>query len=437
MNREELIMVCCCDLAGQVRGKGFPASELASRLKRGVGWVPTNAMITAFGDIGDSPWGSRGDLLLVPDPETKVRVEFGDDSPAEHFLLGDIVHTHGEPWGGCTRTFLKDALTALQQEAGLTLLAAFEHEFHYSGVEQRANGSYNLDAFRRQDVFSEVFIHALRQAGLEPDSFMAEYGPQQYEVTVGPRDGLRAADEAVILREMARATAHRLGHNVSFSPLVTHEVVGNGVHLHMSLHDLDRKPVTYDKSGPGGLSEVAAQFAAGILRHAPAICALTAPSTVSYQRLVPHRWSASYTNLGFRDREACLRICPVVEIGDADIAKQFNMEFRAADAAASPYLQLGILVYAGLQGIREKLPAPPITDRDPEEMSEDERAAAGIAVLPRSLAEALDALEADDVAKNWLPANLLKGYLPHKRFEIGLMAELTLDEQCKRYAEVY
>ncbi|MCG8693663.1 MAG: hypothetical protein MI806_20855, partial [Minwuiales bacterium] len=77
MNREELIMVCCCDLAGQVRGKGFPASELASRLKRGVGWVPTNAMITAFGDIGDSPWGSRGDLLLVPDPETKVRVEFG------------------------------------------------------------------------------------------------------------------------------------------------------------------------------------------------------------------------------------------------------------------------------------------------------------------------------------------------------------------------
>jgi glutamine synthetase len=148
--------------------------------------------------------------------------------------------------------------------------------------------------------------------------------------------------------------------------VVTRGIVGNGVHIHFSFQDATGTPVTHDPAGPGGLSKPAAAFAAGILKYVRALCAVTAPSIVSYERLRPHSWSAFWGNLGLRDREALLRICPVPAAEDIDPAPRFNLEFRAADAAASPYLQLGMLVYAGLQGIRDGLPAPAIHDGDPE-----------------------------------------------------------------------
>jgi glutamine synthetase len=437
MIREELVMVCCCEIAGQVRGKGFPLRDLEARLARGVGWTPTNIQITSFGPIADSPWGPFGDLFLVPDPATETRVDFEDGSPVEHFFLGDIRHTDGRPWECCPRTLLKAAHNALQREFGLSLRAAFEHEFHDAGADARTGGSYSLDAVRRQGAFPEVFLAALSAAGLECDSYLPEYGPQQYEVTCAPAVGVTSADHAVVVRELARATARRLGHRVSFAPAVTPDVVGNGVHIHMSLSDAHGTPVTFDAGQPFGLSARAASFAAGILRHAPALCAFTAPSVVSYIRLVPHRWSAAWTNLGFRDREALVRICPVNEFAGGDVAGQYNIEYRAADATASPYLALGALLSAGLEGLRQGLPAPGIMESDPGDLSEAERAARGVARLPQSLAEALDALEADEVARAWLPAELLDAYLRHKRAEIAIMEDVDRDERCRRYADAY
>src|SRR5258708_5878224 len=173
MRREELIMVSTCDIAGQVRGKAFPAKALPGRLRRGVGWTPTNSMITCFGPIGDTPFGALGDLMLVPDPNTEVRVDFGDGGAIEHFFLGDIKETDGSPWSCCPRQFLKRGLDELEA-AGLRLLAAFEQEFAYTGVEDRPNSAYAHDAFRRQGIFGEAFTRAMRQAGVEPDTFMAE-----------------------------------------------------------------------------------------------------------------------------------------------------------------------------------------------------------------------------------------------------------------------
>ena len=438
MQREPIVMVCYSDIAGQTRGKGFPASDLPKRLRKGVGWTPTNIMLTAFGPIADTPWGPFGDLVLMPDPATEVRLDFGDEHPREHFFLADVLHTGGTPWDCCPRTFLKRALDDLEREAGLRLLSAFEHEFHYEGADERLGSAYNLDALRRHGLFGEVFIAALRAAGAEPDSYLAEYGPRQYEVTVAPAQGVTAADRAVILREVARATARALGgHRLSFAPAVTPEVVGNGVHIHMSLLDLEGRPVTHDPSGPHGLSETAGRFAAGVLHHARSLCALTAPSVVSYYRLVPHRWSAAWTNLGHRDREACVRICPVSEVPGAHVAAQFNIEFRAADAAASPYLALGALVRAGLEGLRRGLPVPEPTAIDPETLSDDERARRGIVRLPQSLDEALDALAGDPAAKAWFPEALFDAYLRHKRFEAGLMAELDRGARCARYSQAY
>jgi glutamine synthetase len=437
MPREHLVMFCYCDIAGQVRGKGFPASLLPRRLNTGIGWTPTNIMLTAFGPIAESPWGPFGDLVLMPDPASEADVDFGENHPREHFFLSDVLHTDGRPWECCPRTFLKQALDALEQQAGLHLISAFEQEFFYEGAHERLGSAYNLDAMRRHSTFGEVLIGALQSVGVEPESYLPEYGPRQYEVTYAPSLGVTSADRAVIVREIARASARVLGHRLSFSPAVTPDIVGNGVHIHMSLLDLAGRPVMYDTSAPYGLSETAGRFVAGILHHAGALCALSAPSVISYLRLVPHRWSAAWTNLGYRDREACVRICPVLDMPGVPVAGQFNIEFRAADATASPYLALGAVVYAGLDGLLQEMPVPEVTTVDPQGLDEHERARLGIVRLPRSLEEALDALVADQAASSWFPDGLLDAYLRHKRCELSLMADLDQNERCRWYQETY
>ncbi len=437
MGREHVVMVCYCDIAGQVRGKGFPSAQLNRRLQTGIGWTPTNIMLTGFGPIAETPWGPFGDLVLLPDPATQVDVDFGAEHPREHFLLGDVLETDGRPWECCPRTFLKRALAALEEEAGLRLVSAFEQEFYDEGADERIGSAYNLDAIRRQSLFSEVFIDALHRAGVEPESYLPEYGPRQYEVTYAAASGVTSADRAVIVRELARAAGRTLGHRISFSPAVTPDVVGNGVHVHMSLVERSGRPAMYDADAAYGLSEIGGQFVAGLLQHAPALCAVTAPSVVSYLRLLPHRWSAAWTNAGFRDREACVRICPVMEHAAAAAAPQFNVEFRAADATANPYLALGALVYAGLDGIRRKMPAPAVTTTDPGLLDEAERERCGIRPLPHSLGEALDAFEADEATQTWFPPALRAAYLAHKRCEVALMAELDRDERCRRYREAH
>lgn len=438
MNREEIVMLCTSDLAGQVRGKGFPAAELEARRRKGVGWTPTNSLITAFGPIAPSPWGPFGDLVLLPDVHTHVRVDYGDDLAAENFMLGDLCHLDGTPWSVCPRSFLKRTLDRLAEAHGLSLLAAFEHEFAYDGVDERPNAGYALDAFRRQGRFGETLLGALQEAGIGLDTFMPEYGPCQYEVTMAPAAGVRAADEAVILRELTRATAHHMGARATFTPVLRPGAVGNGVHVHFSLREADGGgPINYDPDRPHGLSERAGAFIAGILEALPAMTALTAASSISYLRLVPHRWSAAYNNLGYHDREAAVRICPVFETTGVDSTQQYHFEFRAADATASPYLLLGALVAAGLHGLNAGLPSPTATESDPDAMSEAERKAARIERLPQSLGEALDRFEADSILGGMIGAELKTAYLAHKRFEAELMAGLSPEERCERYRLAY
>jgi len=178
MIREELVFVATCDISGHVRGKGFPARELPGRLKKGIGWTGSNLMMSPAGPIWDTPFGTAGDLMIVPDPAAEVRVDFADGSAIEHFFLGDICTTDGKPWECCPRDFLRRAVHELEDAAGLHLVAAFEQEFLYTGIEDRPGDAYALGAFRRQGSFGETFIAALRAAGPVPDSFLAEYGPR-------------------------------------------------------------------------------------------------------------------------------------------------------------------------------------------------------------------------------------------------------------------
>lgn len=438
MIREEVIMLCTADLAGQVRGKGFPSSDLEARLKKGIGWTPTNSMITALGPIAPSPWGPYGDTVLAPDPATRIRVDFGPETPACHFMMGDIMNLDGTPWSVCPRGFLKRMLAALEEKHGLKLKAAFEHEFILEGVEERPNASYALDAFRRQGRFAETYLGAMKATGLAIDTFMPEYGPKQYEVTVGPAEGVSAADQAVAVREIARAVAQNCQTRASFTPILRPDAVGNGVHVHFSLMDAESgEPVNYDASAGDGVSALAASFLAGVLQLLPAITAVTAASTISYLRLTPNRWSAAYNNLGECDREAGVRICPVLPGAGSDISRQFHFEFRAADAAASPYLVLGAIVAAGLYGLDKKRDRAKVCPRPPQDLGDAEREALGIVRLPQSLGAALDLFEKEEALKPLFGEDLMAAYLGHKRFEAKLMEGLSPEQQCAKYQLAY
>lgn len=438
MQHDALTMFCYTDLAGQVRGKGFPSRQLEKRLKGGIGWTPTNIMFTAMGTIAPSEWGAHGDVLFIPDETTGVEVDFQDGTPAERFYLCDVRNTDGTPWDCCPRTLLKEAVRDLQRETGLTLRATFEHEFIYSGANSRPADNYALDAMRRHGSFGETYLGALRTAGVEVDSYMSEFSEGQFEVTVPPLEALAACDTAVIVKELARATAWRMGQNVSFSPRVTQDGLGNGVHIHFSLWDESGAPVSHDADRPLGVSEPAGRFLAGVVRHMRALCAFTAPTPVSYLRLVPKTWTGVWSNVGYRDREAGLRICPTFNADGAAVAPQFNYEFRAADATGNPYIQLAVLLRAGLAGMRDRLAAPePTKDADCADLSPQERAARGIVRLPASLDESLAALESDDTARGFLQERMLSAYLTIKRAELALCREMDPAELCRRYAEIY
>ena len=430
-----LIFAATCDIAGKVRGKAFPADQLEKRLSRGVGWVPTNVQITCFDGIGDSPFGSLGDLLLVPDPACEVNVAFGDAAP-ERFMLGDIVTLEGQPWEFCTRQILREALDRLHRLSGARLFSAFEHEFQLKGGGL-PNEGFGRSAFESQRVLLETLMGQLKAAGLTPDSIMKEYGPNQFEVVVAPEIGVASADAAVILRELTRSTARHLGEEATFAPILDTASVGNGVHIHLSFQDDAGTPLTYDADGPCGMSKLTDAFAAGVLKYLPNILALTAPSVVSYERLTPHRWSAAYNNLGFRDREASLRVCPVTAKDPASVAKQFNIEYRAADAAACPHLALAAVVHAGCQGIEDGLRAPEATQDDLSLLSPEELAARGFTRLPETLEAALDAFTGDATVTGWFPAEFAAVYRAHKEAEIAHVAGMDTAAKCAAYAETY
>ncbi|MDB6083461.1 MAG: glutamine synthetase type [Gammaproteobacteria bacterium] len=420
MQREQIVFVGTSDLSGHFRGKSFSAADLPARLERGVGMSPANLFISAFGPIQVTPFGTQGEVFLVPDPATRVSVHF-EGSATEYFLIGDFRTLEGAPWNFCPRQVLRRALDRLEAETGLRLLAAFEQEFIYTGVAAHPQQPFELDAYRRQGLFGETLLAALRQAGVVPDSFLSEFGPRQFEVTVAPAVGLRAADDAVITRELAQAVAFRFGQRVSFTPAPEPNGTSNGTHIHWSFLDGDDQPVLHDERERWHLSALGRQFTAGILHHLPALCAVTAPSVPSYYRLRPNRWAPVQADVGSLDRGSAVRICPTVGSDSTQRARQFNVEFRVADAAASPYLALAVLVQAGLDGVRHR------REIDVERPQP----------LPTDLGSALTRLESSEAAAEWLGADLLAAYVSFKRAEIAGLENLDENEICRRYAEVY
>lgn len=434
---EPLVAVVTTDLSAVTRGRFVAESKLQKTAATGVGWLQANLSMTPFNSIVDpNPWGSSGDLRLIPDLKARFRTTRTGSATPFDLVAGDVVELDGSAWPGCTRTMLREALADLKAATGLSVVAAFEHEFHIAGSFASAH-SFSFAALRRTDPFAPNLMAALAEAGVAPEVVIAEYGEDQFEVTHEPADALTAADRAVAIREITREVARNAGWRASFAPKIAPTAVGNGVHIHFSFVDDDGRPATYDAAHPGGLSSLAGAFCAGVLRHLPAITAMTAASVSSFYRLKPHSWSSSYTWLADRDREASLRICPTVTIDGRDPARQYNIEYRAADATGNPYLSLAAIIRAGLEGLNAKLPSPPLVTGDPTLMTETERASLGLVRLPETLPAALDALLADSIVTGWFAPVFVETFVGLKQHEAERLAGLDPVAICDLYRTLY
>ncbi|EPC03552.1 hypothetical protein L861_18630 [Litchfieldella anticariensis FP35 = DSM 16096] len=435
----DLISIVTTDLTAITRGRAVPREALEKEAASGCGWVPANSALTPQDIIADpNPWGSHGDLRLVPDLDSQVHVRaISDQVPDMHYVHGNLHMVDGDPWPACPRTLLEAELARYQSDLGWRVKAAFEHEFILNDPASSPAPAFSLQAQRRAARFAACLVEALASSHNSPETFLPEYGQYQYEVTCRPAMGLASADRAINVREITRDIARQLGLSASFTPQPSPGSVSNGVHLHISFLDENEVPVLPNLEGAVGLSKWGEHWAAGVLHYMPALCAFTAPSPVSYLRLQPHHWSSAYTCLGVRNREAALRVCPTTRLGNKPVERQFNLEYRALDATASPHLAMAAILMAGRLGIEQQLPMTARADQDPDALSERERAELGILPLPSSLGAAMEALQASPELEACLPEPLLATYRALKRQELANVEGLDDNALCALYRSIY
>lgn len=425
MTDSPLAFIATNDLVAMTRGRALPLADLSAT--SGVGWVPADLAINAFGHlIEPNPFGALGDLRLIPDMTSRTPLP-SPSGPIEMFMA-DQTLPDGTPWECCPRSILKSAVRRLEDDHDLSIMATFEHEFALVDPQGKPEGpgAFTLAGLISGEPFGFDARHALSTAGINWENWLPEYGPGQFEVTVAPDPALRAADVAVLTREIIRTVANLHGRRATFAPLLHPDVTGNGVHVHLSLWK-DGVPVTYDPNGQAGLSTIALSASAGILDHAAAMLMWTAPSHVSALRLTPHRWSAAGSFVGLHNREALVRVSSVPP--GSDPAHAYNLEYRAADATANPYLVLAVLIHAVCDGLDRRLSLDSVMTGhiDDEEYT----------ALPIDLACAIAAFDKDEIARGWFPTDLIETALAVRKGEWETVKGLDLPGRCRAYAERY
>jgi glutamine synthetase len=309
----------------------------------------------------------------------------------------------------------------LLAERGARLEVAFENEF---SLATQVDGQFvpidsglcfsTISATAAQDYLDELAA-ALDAQGIVLEQYYSELGHGQHEISTGHAPALEAADVQVYVRETIRGVAARHGLVASLAPKPWPENAGNGGHIHFSLWDSDGgRNRFHDASASDRLSGEARSFVAGVLDHLPGLCGLTAPSFNSYHRILPQYWAGAFVCWGHDNREAPLRV-PSVFWGMEEAST--NVELKSADASSNPYLAVGGLIAAGLDGLTRELEPPDPVEVDPATIDEQERAARGIVRLPATQEEALDALEADAVLMTALGPVLSGSYLTVRRSE--------------------
>lgn len=430
----QLVRFAYCDYSGVTRAKVIHVSHLANKLREGLGLTRAQMAINLLEQLIDiEGMEPVGEVRLVPDPETFSVLPWTPGSAS--ILCDQLDHNHLN-WGACPRSFLKD-MVAQAEDMGIKIEATFEDEFYLAREE---NDSYV--PFDHAPVYSSIgldlsaqimhdIVKALVAQDIVVEQAINEYGPGQQEISVRHAPAMRAADNQIKLRDTVRGVA--LQHNLlaSFAPKPFPEEIGSGCHVHFSLWDREgQRNLLYDTHDARGLSEMGRQFIAGVLDHLPALIALTCPSYNSYRRLQPQTWSAAYTAWGFDNREASVRVASPFWGREE---QTYNVELKSVDSSANPYIALGGLIAAGLDGIKRQLQPGQPCEHDPAKLSDAERAANHIRRLPTTMHEALDNLSKDMLLMGAMGDLMSRSYLAIRRSEERAFAEQNLDFEIRNH----
>ena len=434
----QLVRFLYCDNGGVIRGKSTHVSALARRISSGIGLVKGMQSFTSLDSLApDGTYGPVGEIRLIPDPDTFVVLPY---APRSGQMVANMIELDHQPWALDPRAFLQRMVAAAAAK-GLAFDAAFENEFFlaYRGddgfVPVDRSLCFSAIGMESTEPVIQDIIAALTDQGLTVELSHPELGWGQQELSIRHAPALRAADNQITYRQTVRAVAGQHGMVATLAPKPWADQAGSGAHLHWSIWDSDhRSNLLSDLDDPAGLSALARHAIAGVLAHLPGLLGMTTPSVNSFRRLQPHFWSSAYTAWGIENREAAVRVPS--RYWD-DEAASTNLELKASDASANPYIALGGVMAAALDGIgRELDPGAPV-DQDPGNLTDAERDERGIRRFPLTASEALDALEQDDVLTGALGQGLATEYLKVRRAEAAAYAEkdeaFELDQHFFKY----
>ena len=415
----EYLWVVYHDYNGRACAKTVPKSKFDSVVQSGVVFARAN-LDFALNDHNpaDGIWQAQtGDFLAVPDPNSYYKLPYRDSTA---MILSFMMTEDYEPFEGCPRTALKTVVERYAEQV-IDLTVAFEAEFSMftkdaTGEYAPTNhdGMFTVAGLNRYGDLMHSIVASLEQMGINVEQLGKEYGPSQYEFTVKYGTPMQAADQFLISKEVTRALALQHGVIASYMPKPFAELPGNGLHIHAALWNAD----SGDNLMSGGstenpLSDMGEHFVGGLLNHAAGLAGVGAPTVNSYKRLQPGVWAPAHVAWGVGNRGVLVRI--------PDTNERCRVEYRAGDSTCNPYIYLTALLAAGLDGIHKQSdPGKPFNDLDVGHFSDADMAEHQVRYLPRTLPDALDAFEQDNVLQEALAPVIAMEFLKVKRFELDL-----------------
>ena len=403
-----LVLGTVVDMAGVTRAKAAPRDRLPVFVDVGMGASPSwNVFCVDFGIAFTPALGVVGDLRLRVDPHVLTVV---DDGVA--WAPADLHEQDGAPYPGCPRSRLR-GLVARARSAGLQASMGTELEFVLVAPDGSARPRGTWQGYGVRSVldvgrFLADADASFAAAGVPIEQLHAEYGADQFEISLAPADPLLTADRTVLARILLGRVAARHGFGVSFSPVPFTGGAGNGAHLHLSLSGT-HGPLFSGGTGPHGLTDAGASAVAGVVAGLPELQGILAGSVLSPLRLKPGNWAGAFACLCLENSEAAVRMC--ASTGNPHCS---NVELKCIDGSANPYLAAAVFLGLALDGIARSLRLPAEVPVDPASLPEAERAPLA---LHASQGAALDALESSALARELLGPEIVEATLAVRRYE--------------------
>jgi glutamine synthetase len=406
-----MIRLWFTDVLGQLKSFAISPVELEGAFEEGMRF--DGSSIDGFSRVQES------DVLAKPDPNSFEILPWADGIGTSARVFCDIVNLDGTPFGGDPRQVLRRNLDKAR-ERGFSFYAAPEMEFFYFADGDPSRPPRPLDQasyfdLTTADVATDLrqrTIHTLEAMGIPVEYSHHEDAPSQHEIDLRYTDALTMADSVMTFRLVVKEVALEAGVHATFMPKPLTGVQGSGMHTHFSLFEGDTNAF-YDPGDPLSLSKVARGFIAGLLRHAREITAVTNQWVNSYKRLVVGYEAPIYTSWARNNRSVIVNV-PPIKHGKAESAR---LEFRAPDAACNPYLAFSVCLAAGLKGIEEGYELDPETVTNLYQLTEQERIAEGIGMIPQSLSDALDEMERSELVADALGEHVFEWFIRNKRNE--------------------